>query len=160
MVKILIILSLIVAFTNGQNKTCFSQQEFEKAYEDESKNYRDYQLKLKSVDDKKCGIPESSSIFAHFHSSFLSQEILEHDFFATVTNSALKTLRNGKNFTRSEFRACLSNIVTSKYCKPLQPICTFGVTRFVACHDLKRKNLLKKFFIKVTIELMVNVTIK
>lgn len=137
MERILVLIFVVVELCNGQQSTCFSQQEFEKAYDDASKDYRDLKDKLfKSVHSGDCGIPKNSPIHGHFRSSHISPEILAHDEFATVCNIALKALRKNKTLSSAEFKSCLSKIVTSKYCTPLVTTCTFSSTRLVMHHKM------------------------
>lgn len=132
MPKKLYFLFLLIGLSNGQQSACFSQQKFEKAYDEALINFQNLEDKLfKSVHSGDCGIPKDSPIYAHFQSSRLSPEILEHDKFATVSNIALKVLQSEKSYRMKAFRACLSNIVTSKYCTPLSSSCTVAETRFV-----------------------------
>lgn len=133
MIQKRILILLLIGLSNGQHgreSSCFSQQEFEIAYENALIKYRDIENKLlESINSGEFGIPRNSPIYHHFASSHISPEILAHDEFANVCNIALKVLL--QNYTLTEFKKCLPSVVTSKYCTPLPTNCKVDETRLV-----------------------------
>lgn len=121
---------ILLLKSNAQESPCFSQQEYESAYNEALCSYNTLESDLlEGVLSGKYGISKTNPIYDHFKSLHIDYEILAHNKFATVSNIALKWLRSKQNYTRAQFKLCLSKIVTSNFCTPLQSNCSISDTK-------------------------------
>lgn len=129
-----IVLAIFVILTvdkfNCQESECFSQSEFESAYNESLINYLNLEGSLlESVRSGQLGIDTKNPIFNHFKSSKIRHEARNQDQFASVCNMALKVLRKNKNYSRQKFQNCSAKIMTSKFCTPIKVSCNSSDTK-------------------------------
>jgi hypothetical protein len=90
---------------------CFSQQNFNEAFENATISYDITEQILKnSYDVHGFLITEDDPVYHHFKNHDLDEFAVQQNRFTTIMINAIQSLKSSGNYTKQQIRMCLKNI--------------------------------------------------